>query len=307
MNINRLKAMAERHPLLRVGLSPLIAIRRHFIHQRLRLKKEVLDDIAELLHSDPVIRVDEFGGVFAVAAHSDIFTRILTDKSYEPALVRCCQRYADRSRDIIDIGANIGLFSVMFAKHTNQRVLSIEPTSNALRRLRQNLELNGVTDKVEIFAGVASNESGDVEIKTIMGKEEYSSLGKMEHPAIAQEEYTTEKVTAKTLDQLVAEKTLNPGFIKVDVEGAEHLVFGGAQNVLKEKRPVILSELCDYLLRKNGSSAADVIGMIRQHEYDVYDPLEPSKPPGSGDFGDVICFPNEMAVSVEKLANPFPS
>ena len=213
---------------------------------------------------------------------------------YEPQLVKQSLHYLNTDKDALDIGANIGLFSVLFAKHLRGRkVLAIEPTQRARRWLRENLAHNHVQDRVIVFEGAASDRQGQTTIRTIPGKE-YSSLGVMEHPAITGEPCSEEKISTDTVDHLVEQHGLTPGFMKVDVEGAEHLVFSGAQQVLKQHRPIILSELSDFLLVRNGSSAAQVIGLIESCGYDIIDPMHPNQAPGRSEFGDILCVPCEF-------------
>jgi FkbM family methyltransferase len=299
MNIDRLKLLTKKYSIIKSALYPAIIMRRSFLKKRLLSQKEVINSFSELLLGDPVISVKEFDGVFAVDARSDLFFRMIVYKSYEPHLAKYCLKYLDKNKDVIDVGANIGFFTVMFANNIhNRKVLSIEPTKNAIKRLRRNIELNDVASKVDVFEGVASNQAGTIEIKTIEGKEEYSSLGKMKHHSISKESYMSEKVISVTLDELVKQKSLDPGFIKVDVEGAEHLVFEGSHKVLEDKRPIILSELSNFLLNENGSSSIEVINAIKKHDYDVFDPIDPSVQPGTKDFGDILCFPREMGIKI---------
>ncbi|MCP3873084.1 MAG: FkbM family methyltransferase [Desulfobacteraceae bacterium] len=303
MNIDRLKKLARKYPAIKTILYPANIVRQQLIKRKVNLQKEVVSNLGELLYNDPIIKIKEFNGIFAMDIRSDLFLRLVLFKSYEPTLVMHCQKYFDRNRDVIDVGANIGFFTVMFAKQLNNKtVLSIEPTKNALKRLRYNLELNHVIEDVVIFEGVASNQNGTVEIKTIKGREEYSSMGKMKHPSISKDSYTIENVKSITLDELVEQKLLDPGFLKVDAEGMEHLVFKGAQKILKEKRPIILSELTNSLLKENGSSSREVINSIQKHEYDIFDPIDPSIPPGKIDFGDILCFPKEMNIRMKANA-----
>lgn len=296
----------KKRPIIKAVLYPAVVARRSYCKKKWQgqkeLTKEFTEELSALLCEDPIIHVKEFSGKFAVDIRSDLFFRMLHKKSYEPELVQLCLKYLDRDRDAIDIGANIGFFTILFAKSLSgdKRVLSIEPTKNALKRLRKNIKLNKIIEKVDIFEGVASNQIGSIEINTIEGKEEYSSLGVMKHPSISKENYTTEKVKSITIDKLVEQKSLNPGFIKVDVEGVEHLVFEGAQKVLENKRPIILSELSDFLLKENGSSAQEVVDLIKQYEYDVFDATNPSIKPGIEDFGqNILCFPKEMNLSLK--------
>ena len=132
-------------------------------------------------------------------------------------------------------------------------------------------------------------------MKTIAGREEFSSAGEMAHPSIAGQHFTIERVEARTLDQLVAEHGLAPGIVKVDVEGFEHHVFEGARDTLARHRPVVVSELSDYLLRKNGSSARAIVQQFESRGYRVFDPLHLGETPGSREFGDMVCLPAEHA------------
>ena len=251
--------------------------------------------LPEALITPPVLTIKEFEGIFALDSHSDLFKRLLVEGVYEPQLVKQSLHYLDTDKDALDIGANIGLFSVLFAKHLRGRkVLAIEPTQRARRWLRENLAHNHVQDRVIVFEGAASDRQGQTTIRTIPGKEEYSSLGVMEHPAITGEPCSEEKISTDTVDHLVEQHGLTPGFMKVDVEGAEHLVFSGAQQVLKQHRPIILSELSDFLLVRNGSSAAQVIGLIESCGYDIIDPMHPNQAPGRSEFGDILCVPCEF-------------
>ncbi|MHA1386038.1 MAG: FkbM family methyltransferase, partial [Candidatus Helarchaeota archaeon] len=198
-------------------------------------------------------------------------------------------------RDVIDVGANIGFYTVLFAKNLEgKKVLAIEPTVNALRRLHKNIQLNKVEKKVVVFEGAASNKVGITEIKFIEGKEEYSTLGEWKHPSISNERYTSKKLKVETIDQLITRYSLDPGFMKIDVEGMEHLVIEGAKKVLENKRPIILSELSNFLLKENDSSSKEVITFIRSYDYDVIDALTPIIPPEEKNSTNILCIPKEM-------------
>lgn len=268
-------------------------IKKIILKERYRILKSLSSSLAE----DPVVKASDFCGVFELSRNSDIFSRILINKSYEPQLVSICKKYANPEKDIIDIGANVGFYSILFATISpNRRVLAVEPTRRALDRLYKNISINKASEVVEIYEGVVSELNGPVEIKTIVGKEEYSSLGEMSHPSIHGENWSTEEVSSVTLDQLVEQKSLDPGFIKVDTEGAEHLVFSKASRTLSVHRPVVLSELSDYLLKKNGSSAQYVIDLFRAQGYRILDPINPYTKPGKKRFGDILCIPEEYSL-----------
>lgn len=267
-----------------------VSLNKHAIQKE--NQKRIFSNLYDLLAEDPVIRVDEFRGKFILDCRSELFKRLILHKQYEPKLVQYCIDLLDKNRDAIDVGANIGFYTVLLAKSiVNGKVLSIEPTKNALSRLYKNIQLNCVEDNVVVFEGVVSNHVGVVEIKTIDGMEEFSSLGEMKHPVISASKFVLEEVVSTTIDELTSRYGLNPGFLKLDVEGLEHLVLDGSKNVLETNRPIILSELSNFLLKANGSSSADVIKLMKAYDYDVIDPIDPILPPGNKNFGDILCLP----------------
>jgi len=299
MKIDKLRQLVNSHTIVRASLYPMLATRRAFLKKKHSLQMEPINNLRAMLHGDIVVRLDDLKGIFTVDPRSDLFSRVMIGGNYEPKLIQMITRYIDKKRDVIDVGANVGFYTIFLAKTVEKgRILAVEPTSNALKRLRRNIEMNDVGNKVEIFEGVASKIIGLTKINTIIGKEEYSSLGKMKHSSIDGEKSALVEVMSTTLDALVEEKSLDPGFLKVDVEGAEHLVFQGAQRILSENRPVILSELSDALLKENGASAKEVIDMIKKHDYDVIDPITPASIPGSKLYGDILCFPKEMKARI---------
>jgi hypothetical protein len=142
-----------------------------------------------------------------------------------------------------------------------------------------------------VFEGVASSAPGVVELKTIAGKEEFASIGVLDHPSISGEPYLKVNVMASTVDDLVTKYRLAPGFMKVDVEGTENLVIEGARRTLQIHRPRVILELSDFLLRRNGSSAVAVVAEFERLNYEVVDLLHPEVKPGARDFSDIVCLP----------------
>jgi len=291
--------LANKYSLLKKLLYPAIVVRRGLFKVRQSYYEEVYQNLCDLLIEDPVISIDEFRGSFAVDCRSDLFKRLLLTKQYEPELIKYCLKFLDKKRDAIDVGANVGFYTVLFAKKLNgKKVLSIEPTVNALQHLYRNIKLNNIESNVIVFEGAASNRNRIAEIRTIDGKEEYSTLGEWKHPSISKERYTLQKVKLKTVDELVAQYSLDPGFMKVDVEGMEHFVFEGSKRILENNRPVILSELSDYLLKENGSSSKEIINLIKSYEYDVYglNPQITSNLLLVDDFNNILCIPKEVTI-----------
>lgn len=252
---------------------------------------KVLSNLSDLLAGDVTIRVDEFGGVFSMSGRSSLFQRLSMYKSYEPKLVDTVKHLVDRQRDVIDVGANIGFYTVMFANLIDEerKVLAIEPVSRALQRLHNNISINRVGEKVVVFEGGVSDLPGSLQIKSIIDQEEYSTFGTMVHPATTAQKIIAEHVQISTIDILVQKHSLSPGFIKIDVEGMEPQVVQGMQKVLKDHRPVIVMEWDEFMLTSNGFMPLEIIDWLTGYGYKVVDPLAPSFPPR----GNILCLPVE--------------
>ena len=285
--------LKQRYPNL---LEPIQKLALGGFHKYTALRNSpaeaVLDNLSKCVVEDICLDVPEFNGQFYVNPKSALFRRIARDGYYEPELTSLCGKYIQSGTDVLDIGANIGFHSVFFAGLVQGgRVLAIEPTTNALERLNRNLALNNSISQVLVHHGAVSDVAGTVEIKVIQGREEFSTLGEMSHQAVTGEQWGVEKVECDTLDALVQRYALEPKFIKVDVEGFEHQVFSGGAHTLNTHRPVILAELSNVMLQKNGSSAAKVIEILHNANYDVSNANRPSDMPGTGDYGEIICLP----------------
>lgn len=241
---------------------------------------------------DVVLDLPGFEGQFTCSPRSHLFARIAASGNYEPELAALMRSHLAPGRDVIDVGANIGFFSVLAARHNPAgRVLAIEPSPAALKRLIENLARNGVADRVVVFEGVASDRIGTAELHLIDDMEEYSSLGPIVHTSVAGRSSVALEVRADCIDALVARHRLDPGFIKIDVEGAEQLVIDGAMETLRRHRPVVVSELSPALLGPMGASARGIVDRLRAIGYRVIDAQDPQLAPGLRAYGEILCLP----------------
>lgn len=276
-----LERWARRSGAVRTVATPALALRRYLASRRLRPRLDVWERMQDALAEDPLVRVPEFEGVFRLDVRSHVLQRLVLDGSYEPESAALCRVLADPTRDAVDVGANAGFFSVLLARTLPKRwILAVEPSPVMADRLRDNLDRNGVGDRVEIVQAALADTSGTADLRRAPGNEEYATIGVAAHPSLGAvtTPITAEPVALDTLDALVERTGIAPGFIKVDVEGAEMLVFRGAQTVLRTHRPVLLSELNDDLLRANGTSGAELIGVLEAEGYRVRHPFVSGHP-----------------------------
>ena len=284
-----------RRPTLRRILAPLLAVRRALIALRTERFVRAWSRYSDLVSADPVLRLIEFEGEFSVGARSHVARRVMLDGTYEDGLARRWIAFADPNRDVIDVGANVGFYAVLAARHLRRgTVFAIEPNPSACRRLRHNLALNDVESSAVVVQAIATETAGRATLYTVPGLDEYSSAVTPLHPAVGRETPVVLSVEALTIDDLVAENDLDVGLMKVDVEGSELSVLRGASRVLAEHRPVILVEVGTGT-RHQSAAANKVFDLLRDHGYELTYPQAPGLPVSTGAFEGVLCVPGERA------------
>jgi FkbM family methyltransferase len=156
-----------------------------------------------------------------------------------------------------DVGANVGLFSVYAAKTCKGKVIAFEPSVFNLELLARNLFLNDIQKLVTIiplalndhlgsnlmrmttteWGGALSSFGKDFgwDGKTIQGVFEFNTFG-------------------LTMDQAVSHLNLpTPDFIKLDVDGIEHLVLEGGKRTLRGIESILIEINDDFVQQAENS------------------------------------------------------
>jgi FkbM family methyltransferase len=276
--------------LFRYGLSRL----RNWKNIRnQRIKTEAIN----LLKAEYVIRtISEFQGLFELNVRSKL-TRMILNEGFERDLIAFFNVILHPGQHFVDIGANIGLYTVLTAKLVGDSgiVLAAEPAPNVFRLLTCNIKRNELKNII-LFNGVVTSQSGSNSLNFVEDSPEYSSLGAIVHPH-APNNIKQVTVPGETLDNLVRINGLKPSLVKIDVEGAEGLVLSGADAVLKTWRPIILSELDDRLLKELNWDSQKVISLLESYQYKIFDAhngIEIKTSTIRHPFiGEIICLPVE--------------
>jgi len=161
---------------------------------------------------------------------------------YEPIETRILRKIARDSSVIVDIGANVGFYTVelAFSMPSNGILFSFEPVEHTNIQLRQNVELNGL-ENVQVFKLGLSNLESETEI--FLPNKSVSSAASLRnlHP---QEVVFSEIIKLKTLDSVFESQHIdNCDLIKIDVEGGELQVIQGGKKLIEKYKPTIFAEL----------------------------------------------------------------
>ena len=166
----------------------------------------------------------------------------------------------------IDVGANVGFFSLLAARLVGPegRVVAAEPSGAPLAYLRRNMA--GVPG-VEIVEKALAAEAGTVTFHEAEGAAMVSSSTSAAHIAGRSRHVRRYTVPATTLDALVAERGLVPDLVKLDVEGGELAVLTGGSEVLSRHRPAVAMEV-DFPDYESGYRQS--VDLMLGHGYGVF-------------------------------------
>jgi len=146
-----------------------------------------------------------------------------------------------------DIGGNIGLYSIYAAlKHQNIDVTTFEPSTSNLQTLSRNISINKLNDKIKIFQLPLTNKVNSFLMMKESQFEEGGALNvfgeNFDFEGNKFIEKNSYKIYGTSINYLLDNKILEPpNYIKIDVDGTEHLILLGANKHLQNSKIKSLS------------------------------------------------------------------
>lgn len=134
----------------------------------------------------------------------------------------------------IDVGANIGRYSILVAKKGGI-VYSFEPLKSNLNSLYNNIKLNDLGNKIKVYEIGLGDKKRKAQISYLPFKHGEALL-------VLDTKGKKELVNIDLLDNLKIVPQRNC-FLKIDVEGFEYEVLKGAKNFIKKYKPRIIIEI----------------------------------------------------------------
>lgn len=186
------------------------------------------------LGRETILRVRLLGQPVRVVVTARREIRRLRKMYNEEALVTRIRAYMSADDILYDIGANVGLISLLLAMHPagqGCRLHCFEPEPRNFRELSRNIELNGLAERVTPHAMALGSSTGEVEL--FVG----GTTGEGCH-SIASNERATHaiRVPLGTVDATALATGQPPDVVKIDVEGAEGQVLDGMRETIGANR-----------------------------------------------------------------------
>jgi len=136
----------------------------------------------------------------------------------------------------IDVGANVGRYSVLIAKK-GWEVYSFEPLNSNFKQLKEHVKINNVEEKVRAYQIGLGKNKANKKIFYLPYKYGEASI------VLNKKGSVTEEIFVDKLDNLMKKKYKKPIILKIDVEGFEYEVLEGAQKFIKKNHPIIILEM----------------------------------------------------------------
>jgi len=222
---------------------------------------------SKIFSKNNIIKIHKDGFTFFMDNNDTTSVQIFSQKeSYEEGTGKILKRLLKKNMNVINIGANIGYFTVIIAKLVEPlgKVFALEPLPTTVYLLKKNILANNCTN-VKAFSKAISNFSGKADL-CIAPSNVHNFIAKNGKPS-----YKKIKVETITIDDFVQQQNSHIDFIMMDAEGSEKYAFEGMIKTLENNPKLqIISEYNPFTFELAGTSGKDFVDLCEKLQLDTY-------------------------------------
>lgn len=181
---------------------------------------------------------------------------------YEPEVLELFGQHIAAGSTVVDIGANIGLYSLLAAKSVGKNgcVFAVEPNSANAKLLKMSALVNGF-ENITIIGAAASDRYEMLRLSL-----SYSNGTTSGGLTELDEVFHSRLVPSVKLDDVLGSRKVD--LVKIDIEGAEYLALKGMSECIRRHRPRIISEFTPNAMPGlSGVSGASYLAFLRSFGY----------------------------------------
>jgi FkbM family methyltransferase len=185
---------------------------------------------------------------------------------HEPPVTFLLERLARVSSGLVDIGAHLGYFSILFASAAEKRSLAIEldPSNCAELKREVAFQPTAVRERIEIVHCGISDVAGTIHLPLARSLSPSRSINATEKSK------DSRAVAITTLDEIVRSRRFVPDVVKIDVEGFEARVLAGASETISRFKPVLVIEIHPKQLYAIGHDPSMISRFLRDRDYVMF-------------------------------------
>lgn len=178
------------------------------------------------------------GDISVLYATPNTTTRWRVDSLFEKEPITIAWIAGFKPDDVlVDVGANVGMYTVWAAKTRGVRVFAFEPESQNFSLLNRNIFLNGLGDRVNAYCLAMSDVAGlsQLHLSNFTPGSSCHSLGEqVDFNHVPMRPAYSQGCVSARLDDLVASGAVpEPDHVKIDVDGFEPKVIAGMRRIIE--------------------------------------------------------------------------
>ncbi len=213
------------------------------------------------------LRADN-GALLAVSAADFIGWKLLVEGAYEPLTLQLARKLLGSGGTLLDVGANIGLFSAYLCVEPKVTALCVEAHPGNFQRLERTVALNNIDTQCELVQCAAADQQGELVLEEV--EAENSGL----HRVAADNRDSANRVhrvAAHRLDDLLEQSCLERvTVLKIDVEGFEIQALKGMSWEGRYRPKNVITEFSDYSMRLGGAGKQEMVSFFKDQGYTGY-------------------------------------
>jgi FkbM family methyltransferase len=185
---------------------------------------------------------------------------------HEPPVTFLLERLARVSSGLVDIGAHLGYFSILFASTAEKRSLAIELDPSNCAELRRGVAFQptAVRERIGIVHCGISDVAGTIHLPLAR------SLSPSRRITATEKSKDSRAVAITTLDEIVRSRGFVPDVVKIDVEGFEARVLAGASETISRFTPILIIEIHPKELCAIGHEPSMISKFLRTRDYVMF-------------------------------------
>lgn len=186
------------------------------------------------------------------------------DGFWEPGISVAMAAVLEPGMVAVDIGANIGYFTLLMADRVGPRgrVVAIEANPALAELVAETIILNRLDDVVTLHNCAAADAEGSLDFFIVPGRNLNSGIV-LEEWRDRVDPVNVRKIPAAPADTLLAELG-RVDLVKIDVEGAEHMVLAGLEATIAANPGIAI--IVEYNFKRH-SQAGSLLPMIERHGF----------------------------------------
>jgi FkbM family methyltransferase len=199
---------------------------------------------------------------------------LLMKGSYEQSVSELFVKYLKPDSCVIDIGANIGYYSLLAASQCPRgQVFSFEPDNKNFQLLKTSIAYNGFEKIIQAYNFAVSDANKTIILSDLgnpgnSGARFTAEDEDLLKSLISAPDAYFEKIEAIQLDTFLTE--IRVDIVKIDIEGHEPYAIQGMLNILKRDQPIIFAELAPSNIKLlGGMEAADFLQLLLNIGYQI--------------------------------------